>query len=292
MREPNALRFQLGAASIVFLAVVALLGASRAGAQDRRVIRVHVGDSAGMPVEDATVTASRVRGDAILAVKTDSLGNALLRGTPNRGARITVTRLGFSPSSDSVPAGGGQDTVNVTIILTRSAEVLAPMETRASRRILSDNYELGANEIAQSHRTILDAYDALRDLRPNMLGDLSRGCGLISNLWINGGHILDSPWGVGWNPRSPFASTSANQSQSSSGSGWFPAHATPSSPLARIKPAYIAEMRYVSCWNKAPDQRFGQDALYITLKPGVGYDYARGTYIADSVSARDAGVIR
>jgi propanediol dehydratase small subunit len=292
MREVKSLCLQTGAKPIVALAVAASLCTSTAGAQDRRVIRVHVADSVGAPVEYATVTARRLGGAVIAAVKTDSLGNSLLGGTPDRGARITVTRLGFSPSSDSVVAGGGQDTVAMNIMLTRIAEVLAPVETRASRRILSDNYELGAKEIAQSHRTILDAYDALRDLRPNMLGDLSRGCGLIANLWINGRHIFDSPWGVGWMPRSPFASTSAKQSHSSSGSGWFPAHATANSPLARIRPEYIASMRYVSCWNKAPDQRFGRDALYITLKPGVGYDYARGTYVADSASARDAGVIR
>jgi len=58
-----------------------------------------------------------------------------------------------------------------------------------------------------------------------------------------------------------------------------------------IQPQYIAEMRYTNCSAKPIVGNRSVDALFITLKPGIGFDLRRGTYVADSATALRAKVI-
>jgi hypothetical protein len=49
----------------------------------------------------------------------------------------------------------------------------------------------------------------------------------------------------------------------------------------RIKPEHIAEMKYVDCRDtEATDMPKGQNALFVVLKPGIGFDPAQGSFVA------------
>jgi hypothetical protein len=52
-------------------------------------------------------------------------------------------------------------------------------------------------------------------------------------------------------------------------------------------------MRYVNCRAKMDPSLGprGQNALFVTLKGGIGYEVGIGTFVADSAAAREAGVI-
>jgi hypothetical protein len=69
-------------------------------------------------------------------------------------------------------------------------------------------------------------------------------------------------------------------------------HSPPDSPLTHIRPQDISEIRFVDCWTQSTiPGRYGNNALFVTLKSGIGFDVKKGSYVADSTAARSAGVI-
>jgi hypothetical protein len=57
----------------------------------------------------------------------------------------------------------------------------------------------------------------------------------------------------------------------------------PWSTLASIKPEHILEINYIDCYVRDPVHKKGSsDAVYVVLKPGIGYAPGIGTFVVDT----------
>jgi hypothetical protein len=130
------------------------------------------------------------------------------------------------------------------------------------------DYFLDSAEIAHSKRAIYDALDAVLKLRPYMLYDWDRCRNeTVQNVWINGRRVL---FMAGRTPI-PRPVRAARLR-----AGEPPAV---DSVLATIKSEHVAELRLVNCWDHSLPGMGMSDAIFVTLKPGVSWDWNRGTFI-------------
>lgn len=220
----------------------------------------------------------------------DAGGRVALPITNGGSLRIALRKIGWQPVDTTLDAA--RLIAPVEFRMTRTPVALDTVIATARGRVLSNDYLLGASEIAASRRYIVDAYDALRDLRPGMLGDRLRDCPYARNLWVNGRRQPLSPA----EPLIPLEGAPMIARNDGSGrpplsGAYLPSHAPPGAPLSLIKAEHIAEMRYVSCWQRSQVGVGGDNAIFITLRPGVAFDLRRGSYVRDSASARAAHVI-
>jgi hypothetical protein len=276
------------AALFIFLDVVPSLAAAQSS--KRVILRVTVAEvPGGRLLEGVNVSVASDSG-MLASATTDSLGRASIGVPPSMSKlHFLARRVGYQPAQ-TILDRSRQDTLSVDVELEPIAQQLDSVRTTA--RATSMNYALGAAEIAQSRRTILDAYDALRALRPNMLGDVMRGCPFVQDLWINGRRQPVYP-----NEIVPLGDDVSPIRDDGSArptvrSSFPPFHAPRSAPLAMIRPEHIAEMRYVNCWSRPVAGMHSVNALFINLKPGVGFDFRHGSHVVDSAAARAAGIIR
>ena len=50
--------------------------------------------------------------------------------------------------------------------------------------------------------------------------------------------------------------------------------------LKEILPEHIAQITFTDCFDISVPRPGGQNAVFIVLKPGVGYDLGRGSFVA------------
>lgn len=267
----------------VLLAVAGLLvTATRGAAQTTAVAvtaRFHVIDQQQAPVADAEID---ILSDNVHITLRTSPDGRLSTTLPERAAPYTysVRKIGFEAQSGELQSSVASS-LNVNVVLVRSVRQLDTVRTdaRTDARMDVRSHTLNADQIARSGRNDPDIYDALRGLRPSMWGGQMAGCPYVQYLWINGERIPLAPWEA----VIPLQSASVHVPMP---------HSPPNSPLTLIKPQFISEIRYVDCWDRTlPNRDYYRNALYVTLKAGIGYDLRKGTYVADSASARRAGVI-
>jgi hypothetical protein len=267
----------------IFLVIVAAAKALPAQSLSQTsVVRFHIIDEQQHPVPGALISIS-MRDDTIRwSAQTNDDGQQTV-ALPRRGEYdYRVRRIGFAPSVGVLRlSGNGSPTVTVT--LARATFQLDTVRTDARNRLR--DYRIGADEIARDHRD-LDSYDVLMHLRPQMLGDVGRLCQYTQYLWVNGRRIPLAPW-EHVVPVQP-----ADGAGRATRRAPFPmSHSPPDSPLTRIKPQHIAEIWYVDCWAKSTiPGGYGNNALFVTLKAGIGFDVRKGSFVADSALARNAGV--
>ena len=53
--------------------------------------------------------------------------------------------------------------------------------------------------------------------------------------------------------------------------------------LEEIRPEHIAEISYKDCFDTSAKGNFGQNALFIVLKPGIKYEVNYGSYPTDAL---------
>jgi hypothetical protein len=64
------------------------------------------------------------------------------------------------------------------------------------------------------------------------------------------------------------------------------------SALDKVRPEHIAEMSYVDCRDThSTDMVRGQNALFVVLKPGIGYDLVRGSFVAAEPAVAGAATV-
>lgn len=280
------------------IAVIGLLISTAAGAlaqatpaERRLALSVRVTDTLGAKLVNVDVRVSNSEGVTRSSGRTDSTGRFV---TPldRRDTVFTVLaqKIGYG-RMETEARPGPYDTVDVVFEMERIVALEVVHTTAASSHPLTNDYTLTAAEIAHSDRTILDAYDALRDLRPSMLGDTWRLCPRVRNLWVNGERILLAPN----DPVVPGATAEFLARDWRGGTvqraGPPPYHVSPSSALGVIKPEHIDEIHYVGCWDNSSTNRYRTNALFIWLKPGIEYDRNDGTRVVDSLAARAAKII-
>jgi hypothetical protein len=278
---------------------------------------VQVADSTHAPVAGADVSIVRGISNVLAHSATDAAGRARLSVPPGEAnLQLIVRRIGYqrfylfftSSQADSVP---------MSVTLSRAVATLAPVNVTAREDLKRKSYHLDAEDLENSDRTIIDATDVFK-LRPEMM--TSRGgalaCavpwtdrnGWIESVWVNGQRVIlpvvDSQYVAGRKPSlgigSPPPRPNPRLSRSRTPPPPRPAFTqfshidTVLSILHSIKPEHIAEITHHDCFDTSIGKPHSDMAMFIVLKPGIGYDEGIGSYvIADrprriAQSARDS----
>ena len=285
---------------VVSVAAIAVAGlGALAGAQSPRelLVRVRVVDTAHAPIAGAEVSIVRELKTQLASGVTDGLGTRDLRVPRGDGEyQIVVRRIGYQ-RNERFFARPVSDTVAVQIDLHRVVQELAPVKVTEQEDRTRRHYHLEADEIASSDRPLYDATDVLAKIRPEMMGNSD--CAL-ANVWVNGQRVIYPPPNEmalarrGRPPAPPPPPTLVFQGDGSSGRAMpaSPAQRVaedPWSALAGIKPEHILEINYIDCYVYDPVHKKGSDdAVYIALKSGIGYDPGRGSFVVDTARTEKA----
>jgi hypothetical protein len=294
---------------LLLLAVCPLVATAQSASV---TIAVRVVDSANAPVADADVSVVQSISATLAHAATGANGRARLTVPRLSGElQLTVRRIGFQRMYRFFSLGAA-DSLTFDLALQRTIVTLAPVTVSAQEDLKRKSYHLDADEIENSTRAIIDGTDLFK-LRPDMMN--GRGgasvCavpwtdhdGWIENVWINGQRVVmptvDSIYvhsrkpGLGIpapisrpNPRiiQPGTPRAAAPPKPA-----FTAHShidTVLSILHSIKPEHIAEVTYHDCFDMSVGKNRSDMAMFIVLKPGIGYDDSRGSYVvADEAPA-------
>ena len=253
------------------------------------VVRARVSDAAQSPMPGVTLIVLRADGRASLEGTTNDAGRYTFRFVPDGASyRIVVRRIGYLQTMRVLRVHPG-DTVDVALILARLPRQLDTV--RVDARALSDDYYLDARMIAGiRHHYVKDAFDAIRDASPGMLGDADRGCRPAMNVWVNGVHVRFSPTASYDLP----ASQSVVSREEIQGYPGADVNAVPPQAhdrilgdvLSLIPSQDIAEIRYHNCWDASMGEHGTRNAIFITLNPGLVYVDGRGVLAVDSTAKR------
>lgn len=285
-----------------------LLGARVVSSQELRstIVRVVVRDSTSLPLRGANVTIVHGLNDVVASSVTDDRGLTAFTVAIGSGEyQLVVRRVGFKPVERFFRSG--RDTLVFEIGLRASVRQLETVAVTAERDPKAASYHIGADEIANSSRVLIDATDILAKLRPDMIcgrscnpmeGEASvtrnpaRKCpglafakpvfscpvddsppNLATNVWVNGQRI-----------RTIALDEVALARQHGVLAGLLPGTMT---VLSEIKPEHIAEITYLDEFDTSVDRIGAQAALFVVLKPGIAYSAGKGSYVVDSAPATE-----
>ncbi len=237
-------------------------------APERIVADIRTAD--GKPVDNADVSAVRGRDTVVARARTDSAGRASLAFDSSATAYDVVVRKPGYVRADRYVALSTADSEHVTIVVEPIAVQLAGVQVTAERSIRYQRLYIDADSIAASPRPIIDATDIIARLRPDMTFGLGgRGfCPPVQHLWVNGEEVF-----LG---QVTMDEVAIRRAQGNYATRYVPLFII--SALARIQSEHIATMHADDCM----DLTLGKDrasAIVITLKPGISYDPARGSYV-------------
>jgi hypothetical protein len=265
----------------IALAGVAIAASLEAQSSANIALRVHVVDSMQVPVVGAEVSVVRGLQSVLARGVTDARGTRILsvpRGDDSY--QVSVRKIGYAFANPFVRVPSA-DTLSVEIVLRHSVQTLEEVVVTAEESLRRRTYHIDADAIAQSTRNLIDATDIVTKLRPDMLSGRSGECSL-DEVWINGRRIRDplpneiiverarmmgALRAAAPHTRMPLGITSAVNVMS---------------VLSTIKPEHVDEMTYNDCLSQTLDMRAGStNALFVVLKPGVGYEDGRGSFVAE-----------
>jgi len=186
--------------------------------------------------------------------------------------------MGFARTTRGYAAKDLAGVSALNVVLEQLSVSLDTVRTEADR-LASKNYLLNGRDITQSSRPIYDAFDAVRKLRPNMLGDRGRLCPHVSNVWINGRRVF---WNAALLTRRVYTDPAPGSRSVSPPRSRVSAGPDADSVLRTIKAEHIDEIRYVNCWDTSMPQLGTNDALFITLKPGIDWNWKLGSFAVES----------
>lgn len=290
--------------TIVLAAAFGALIAGHARAQTQPPpdvpVRLTVVDSAGGPVRGADVSIVRGLHEIVGHGMTDAAGRATILVTRDMAElQAAARRVGFEPATRFFTVSAG-DGIDVALVLRRTVQSLAPVKVTAAEDAKRKSYHLDADVIANSSRPLFDAMDVVTKLIPDIMdGRTGKGfdCG-VQDVWVNGMRILFPPSNdivqarIGKVPPPAPAPTLVLQGDGGSGrrlpmTAVQRVDSTVWLTLASIKPEHIAEMTYEDCFSKVvTDRTHASRALFVVLKPGVGYDTKHGSYVVASEDSK------
>jgi hypothetical protein len=278
------------------IALACVFVASGAGAQARPslVARVRVTDSTGTPVVGADLSVVRGLREVVATGTTDDAGQRLLLidAGATQAYQLVVRKLGYR-RADRFFAGAGRDTVYVGILMTRIPQSLAAVRVTAAQDAARKSYYIDSDEIANSDRPLFTGVDIIEKLRPDMIygrGGPHGGCGPIRNVFINGRRVIDVPaeglaLAEARLPPRPARRTDGSGRPTLSNTQ-YRVPLWPAAILSSIQPEHIAEMTYNDCFEKSAKVNQGANAVFIVLKPGIGYSLTEGSYVIDADTVR------
>lgn len=247
--------------------------AAAAGAQPARpgVVQVTVRDSSGAPVAAAELTLTRGLRDVIARGRTDDSGTGVLafQVSDSTELQVTARKIGYG-RTDRFFEGAPSARDTVSIVVARPAAALSAVRVTAQAEGTRASYHLDADDIEAATMPLLNGWETIKLLRPDMLTSRG-GCATgVQQVWVNGSWIrLPLPLtGVaasrvraGAPPSARYSSTAANV-------------------LSEIAPEHIQEIRYHDCFDTSAPQVGGVNAMFVVLKPGVIYDENVGSYVS------------
>lgn len=266
------------AAAALGLCLPATLVAQSRG--DSVVVLVAVLTESESPIAAVDVAISRSPGvGAILAKQTNQAGLATFKVERSNAPHVVMTRkIGWTPAERPVEIGKA-DSVHISMHLRPAAVELDAIVVEAKRPY----YILAASEIAASRRPVRDALEALQKLKPAMLYDRDRCPGeVVDNVWINGRRILfmasNTPILGGRSSR-----TIGNVRVRTQGGRAGAEPPAVDSVLASIRVEHVQDIRLVNCWDTSLPGVGSNNALYVSLKPGVDWDWKHGSFVPESL---------
>jgi len=259
------------------LAAGALMIAAAAGAQkapQRGFVSVAAHDSSGAAIPAAEVTVTRNIKDVVAHGMTDSAGHVLLGFDVHDSTdmNVVIRKIGY-PRSDYFFAAGPRDTAIVQLVIAApKGNTLDAVKVTAKTDLRYKSYHVDADDIEKTDIPLWDAWDVVKRLRPDMLTSRG-GCDIgIQDVWVNGKRIvLPLPptreqarfARAGVSPRARYSYIAV-------------------SVLSEIPPEHIQEMNYRDCFDSTLKMVGSQNALFITLKPGIGYQRNVGSFVDDT----------
>jgi hypothetical protein len=272
----------------------------------RTVVRVQIADSTGAPVGGADVAILASRNRVVVRATTNDDGRQVLLMSPDSGDyELVVRKIGFQ-RSDQFFRAAGHDTMSFSIRLAPLVQVLEPVKVVGKEERRHQYLFIDAAGIANSGEELDDAVDVIRRLRPRMALGLAYGagwCAATKDVWVNGVRIypefVGTDFGVLMRYGRQFTSDAGatymgmkrgqpvrmSMSTRRLGGPW-PVTAMADHVLlvlSKIKPEHIAQMRRIDCDEPSPFRnppRLGtEDALFVVLKAGIGFDLDNGSYV-------------
>lgn len=260
---------------------------ARAQATDARrapsTIRVQVADSLGVPIADAEVTIMRGLKQVVSTARTDALGeHSFIVDLDSSDYSVVARRVGFARGDRFFAAEKTNQTARVKM---KRIEGTLPSVTITAVDLKRKSYHIDSDEIAGAEVLVHDALDIVSRLRPDMI--LSRsgsaaahtriGCPSLSYIWVNGTRFL-----ADYVFADPIVQMRQRGGRANKLSKIAPGNAT---ILSEIEPEHISEMNYHDCFEQPISRMIGSvNALFITLKPGVGYRPGSHSFVtADTV---------
>ena len=263
--------------SIRLAGLLALMAFPAARAQKKTLhayLRVSARDSSEVPIAGAELTVTRGLHDVLARGTTDDNGLGLLsfEASDSLDLQVTMRKIGFA-RTDHFFGAAPMDTAVVMLVAARNKNnTLDAVKITAKRDVKTASYEVNADDIANTDQTLFDGFDILKKMRPDILTSRG-GCRTgVQNVWVNGKRIVyplpantiaAQRARVGVPPRARFTYAAI-------------------SVLTDIAPEHIEEMIYKDCFDHSMAVVGSQDALFIILKPGVGYERGVGSFVDDA----------
>jgi len=269
---------------------------------------VQVRDTTGRAISGAEVAVLRGLNDARASGITDDRGTSTLlisNAASNEDYHVVVRKIGFERTERFFRIV--RDSTAFDFMLRRVAQELNPVVVTAEQDIKRKSYHIDADVIANSDRVLIDATDILTKLRPDMIcgrdcrplaaagaatQNAVRKCPMLAlqqksvcpvdntpsslgtNVWVNGRWI-----------RSIIPDEMAMARRTGMLGGLLPGSIT---VLSEIKPEHIAEMTYLDEFDNTVGKIGSQSAIFIVLKPGIGYEPGRASYVLPEKTPRAA----
>lgn len=247
--------------------------------RDSVAVVVTVSTASGTPIPAVDIAISKAPIGAILARRTNETGSAtFLVERSNVRHLILARKFGWTPTEHPIALATG-DSIRVRLHLEPAAADLKGVVVEAK----APHYVLLESEIAASRRPVRDALEALQKLKPSMLYDRDRCPGeVVDNVWINGRRVLfmasNTPILGGRSSRT--IGTVRIRTQGARAGAEPPAV---DSVLASIRAEHVQDIRLVNCWDTSLPGVGSNNALYVALKPGVDWDWRRGSFVPESL---------
>jgi hypothetical protein len=291
--------------------VLVICAGSRTSAQTPTTVhlRVLVNDSSGKRVAAADVAVLHGLRDVVGHATTDASGNASINvSTTGDNYNVVVRKIGYNRADNFVHLGI-DSVARLEITLMHAVAALPTVAVTAEQSRKMRDYHLTADDLENSGRPVIDGTDILK-LRPEMLASRAgvQVCAYVKSVWVNGVRVILEPIDeFATSRRAAFgiAPTSAPPTRPSRGGappapksgiypgrGWKPPDPTSIdtvlSILQSIHAEHIAEVNFQDCLDNIVTKNHSDMAMFIALKPGIGFEVGRGSYVLDDPKFADA----
>jgi len=269
--------------STIALLAIAAIPCSSARAQQRdAIVRVRVVDSAGAPIANAEVSAMRGLTTVVTGGPTDSLGRRSFMVPHGGDYEVVARRIGYQRGEQFFSAV--HDSVGLRIVLRAAPTSLPAVSVTAQEDVKRRAYHLDADDIANSSRPILDGLDLITKLRPDIIYSRVPECA-ARYIWVNGKRIIFPPIERGaLSERLRQQRVAARAVPHIGPTGLATVNLTIQTVLTSIHPEHVEELTFADCNDQTVDKVNGNSAIFVTLKPGVGFEPGVGSYVLQEVA--------